>query len=74
MTLISRVFLAVVLSLFAGLSLAQTTDAQEQQKRQVTQPGNNAPMWREVRKEGNRARYSAEGLNSSVGMPMDELA
>ena len=67
MKLLSRVFLAAVLSLFAGLSLAQGTDAQEQQKRQVTQPGNNAPVWREVRKEGSQENYtSIKGRETNV--------
>jgi len=67
MKLLSRVFLAAVLSLFAGLSLAQNTDAQEQQKRQVTQPGNNAPVWREVRKEGSQENYtSVKGRETNV--------
>ena len=44
--------------LFAGMllapSLARCADnsAQDQAQRQVTQPLNNAPMWREVRKGG----------------------
>jgi formate dehydrogenase subunit gamma len=67
MKLLSRVFLAAVLSLFAGLSLAQNTDTQEQQKRQVTQPGNNAPVWREVRKEGSQENYtSIKGRETNV--------
>ncbi len=67
MKLLSRVFVAAVLSLFAGLSLAQNTDTQEQQKRQVTQPGNNAPVWREVRKEGSQENYtSIKGRETNV--------
>ena len=34
--------------LFAGHALAQS-EAQQQQQRQVAQPGNNAPVWRDVR-------------------------
>jgi formate dehydrogenase subunit gamma len=50
-------FLFLVLSYaFAGLAIAQQPDpqqdavppAQTQQEREVTQPGNNAPVWREV--------------------------
>lgn len=55
MSKLSRLCLAVVLSLFASLGLAQQQSApppsevQQQQQRQITQPGNNAPVWREVR-------------------------
>src|SRR5687767_1841854 len=49
----SRIFLALVVSFFAA-GAAQAQPAQddpaikEQQQRQVQQPGNNAPVWREV--------------------------
>src|SRR5262245_32673195 len=53
MSILSRLCLAVVLSLCASLVAAQSgapeSNAQEQQKRQVTQPGNNAPVWRDAR-------------------------
>src|ERR1041385_6807625 len=58
MSVISRLCLVVGLSLSAGLAFAQPaaqpgaaepSNVQEQQKRQVTQPGNNAPVWRDVR-------------------------
>ena len=51
MKFISRLCLAVLLSVVAGATLAQTQDerVKEQQQRAVTQPGNNAPVWREVR-------------------------
>jgi formate dehydrogenase subunit gamma len=53
MKLLSRLCLAVLLSVVAGATLAQTQTqderVKEQQQRQVTQPGNNAPVWREVR-------------------------
>jgi formate dehydrogenase subunit gamma len=65
MSKVSRLCLAVVLSLFASLALAQT-DVQEQQKRQVTQPGNNAPVWREVRKEGQEHYTSIKGRETGV--------
>jgi formate dehydrogenase subunit gamma len=57
MRFISGLCLAVLLSL-AGAALAQQAPAEpqaqedrikEQQQRSVTQPGNNAPVWREVR-------------------------
>jgi formate dehydrogenase subunit gamma len=53
MKFISRLCLAVLLSVAAGATLAQTQTqderVKEQQQRAVTQPGNNAPVWREVR-------------------------
>jgi formate dehydrogenase subunit gamma len=53
MNLFSRLCLAALLSVVAGATLAQTQTqderVKEQQQRQVTQPGNNAPVWREVR-------------------------
>jgi formate dehydrogenase subunit gamma len=53
MKLFSRLCLAALLSVVAGATLAQTQTqderVKEQQQRQVTQPGNNAPVWREVR-------------------------
>jgi formate dehydrogenase subunit gamma len=49
MRLYSRLLLAMVASLFTlGVALAQQDPIKEQQQRQVTQPGNNAPVWREV--------------------------
>jgi len=56
MSKLSRLCLAVVLSLFAGLAAAQS-DVQAQRERQVTQPGNNAPVWRDVR--SGQAGYSS---------------
>ncbi len=47
MKLLSSASLALLL-LFCGSALAQQKPAQEQQQRQVTQPGNNSPVWREV--------------------------
>ncbi len=69
MKFISRLCLAVLLSVVAGAALAQTQDerVKEQQQRQVTQPGNNAPMWREVR--GGQTQYttsSAQGEESKI--------
>ena len=46
--------MAVLLAaLFAPLAHAATDDAKEQARRQVTQPGNNAPFWRDVREGQN---------------------
>jgi formate dehydrogenase subunit gamma len=45
----SRLLLAAVASLSTmGVALAQQDPIKEQQQRQITQPGNNAPVWREV--------------------------
>jgi hypothetical protein len=57
MKFLSGLCLAVLISV-AGTALAQQAPAQgqtqeervkEQQQRATTQPGNNAPVWREVR-------------------------
>lgn len=65
MKLLTRAVLAVVLSLSACLALAQN-NPQEQQKRQVTQPGNNAPVWRDVRQEGKEHYTSLRGREMGV--------
>src|SRR4029453_3989722 len=57
-------FLAVAL-FFAGLAGAQTPEQKSQQQRQVTQPGNNADVWREVQRgEPNYTRIP--GRETSV--------
>jgi formate dehydrogenase subunit gamma len=69
----SRFFLAVAL-LFAGAAAAQQTPKQEsapqtpeqaQQQRGVTQPGNNAPVWREVQR-GDPNYTSVPGREMNV--------
>jgi formate dehydrogenase subunit gamma len=66
MKLISRLCLALLVSL-AGGAFAQQSPVQEQQQRQMTQPGNNAPVWREVRKEANSQNYtSIQGRETNV--------
>jgi formate dehydrogenase subunit gamma len=64
----------LALALFAisgsGVVLAQTGDssesrAQAQQERRDTQPGNNAPVWREVR-SGNQGSTSMQGREMGV--------
>ena len=65
MKLLSSVVLAAALSLFAGIAAAQN-QVQEQQKRQVTQPGNNAPVWRDVRQEGSEHYTSIKGRETGV--------
>jgi len=68
MAILSRLCLAVVLSLLASLALAQQPQdpIQAQQQRQMTQPGNNAPVWREVRKEGQEHYTSVKGRETGV--------
>jgi formate dehydrogenase subunit gamma len=41
-----------------GVAQAQS-EAQQQQQRRLEQPGNNAPVWREVRKEGSQENYTS---------------
>jgi formate dehydrogenase subunit gamma len=67
MATLPRLCLAVVLSLCAGLALAQSAPSpvEEQQKRQMTQPGNNAPVWREVR-SGQENYTSIKGRETGV--------
>src|SRR5439155_1653260 len=43
-----RVFLLALAMQFAGAAWAQS-EAQQQQQRQAEQPGNNAPVWRDVK-------------------------
>jgi formate dehydrogenase subunit gamma len=67
---LSRLCLAALLSVVVGAALAQQTQEdriKEQQQRSVTQPGNNAPVWREVR--GGQTQYttsSAQGPEAGV--------
>jgi len=65
MKFLSRLCLAVFLSL-AGAALAQQTPAEAQQQRQVTQPGNNAPVWRQVREEAKEHYTSVKGRETGV--------
>ena len=69
MKFISSLWLAVLLSVVTGAALAQTQDerVKEQQQRQMTQPGNNAPVWREIR--GGQTQYttsSAQGRETGI--------
>jgi formate dehydrogenase subunit gamma len=65
---LSRLCLAVVFSLAANIALAQQPQdhIQAQQQRQVTQPGNNAPVWRDVRKEGEAHYTTDQGREAGV--------
>ena len=65
MKLITRLCLAVLVSL-AGAAAAQQSPTQEQQQRQMTQPGNNAPVWRQVREEGKEHYTSIKGRETGV--------
>jgi formate dehydrogenase subunit gamma len=59
--------LALLVSLSAAGAWAQPSNAEQQQRRTVEQPLNNAPMWREVRKEGNQENYtSTKGREANV--------
>jgi formate dehydrogenase subunit gamma len=60
-----RIFLLAVAFLFAGLAGAQTAEQKSQQQRQVTQPGNNADVWREVQR-GEPSYTSIPGRETEV--------
>ena len=68
MSKLSRLCLVAVVSFFAaGAAFAQQAPTQEsQQQRQVTQPGNNAPVWRDVRKEGQKHTTTVKGRETEV--------
>src|SRR3954471_4870992 len=57
-------FLALAL-LFAGMACAQTEEQKSQQQRQITQPGNNADVWREVQR-GQPNYTSITGRETNV--------
>lgn len=64
---LSRLVLALLVSLSAAGAWAQPSNAEQQQRRTVEQPLNNAPTWREVRKEGNQENYtSIKGRETNV--------
>jgi formate dehydrogenase subunit gamma len=71
MKILSRLCLAVAF-LVAGSALAQqapqqpAAQEQTQQQRQASQPGNNAPVWRDVRKEGQEHYTSVKGRETGV--------
>jgi formate dehydrogenase subunit gamma len=59
--------LCLALALLAGAGFAQAqTEAQQQQQRRLEQPGNNAPVWREVRKEGQEHYTTIKGRETGV--------
>ncbi|HET9736396.1 MAG TPA: formate dehydrogenase subunit gamma [Burkholderiales bacterium] len=72
MSTLSR--LAGCMLAFLALAAAGTVQAQvsvqeqqqQQQQRRLEQPGNNAPVWREVRKEGQEHYTSVKGRETGV--------
>jgi formate dehydrogenase subunit gamma len=69
MKLVSSIVLALSAFLFLGSAQAQQSPSptQAQRERQATQPGNNAPVWREVR--GGQTQYttsSAQGKEAGI--------
>jgi formate dehydrogenase subunit gamma len=65
MKFLSGLCLAVLVSL-SGAVFAQQSPTQEQQQRQMTQPGNNAPVWRQVREEAKEHYTSIKGRETGV--------
>ena len=60
------IVLAVALALpLTGAAQGQDDAAKQQAERQVTQPGNNAPVWREIR-SGDPAYTSIKGQETNV--------
>jgi len=60
---------AILLGLLMGPACARAaeTPAQDQARRQITQPGNNAPFWREVRKGENPYQTSqVRGVETNI--------
>jgi len=65
----SRLFkLCLALAMFAaaGFAHAQSDAQQQQQQRRLDQPGNNAPVWRDVRKEGQAHVTTVKGRETGV--------
>lgn len=68
MSMLSRVagcLLASLLLAVAGGAQAQSR-VEEQQQRRLEQPGNNAPVWRDVRKEGQQHYTTVRGRETGV--------
>ncbi len=60
------IVLAAVLALpLAGIAQQQDDSAKQQAQRQLTQPGNNAPVWRDVR-SGDPGYTSIKGQETNV--------
>ncbi len=58
--------LALSLPLVLGSRVAMAQQQETQAQRQQVQPGNNAPVWREVRKEGQEHYTSIKGRETGV--------
>ena len=56
-------FASLMLAMASGVQ-AQSSDTQQQ--RRLDQPGNNAPVWRDVRKEGQSHYTTAQGREAGV--------
>jgi len=61
--LLALVLVSPALTPGGGVAMAQQ---ETQAQRQQTQPGNNAPVWREVRKEGQAHTTTAQGREAGV--------
>ena len=60
------IVLAAALALpLAGIAQQQDDSAKQQAERQITQPGNNAPVWREIR-SGDPGYTSIKGQEVNV--------
>jgi formate dehydrogenase subunit gamma len=59
-------FLALAVAGAAQAQVSVQEQQQQQQQRRVEQPGNNAPVWREVRKEGQEHYTSIKGRETGV--------
>ncbi|HEY9397848.1 MAG TPA: formate dehydrogenase subunit gamma [Burkholderiales bacterium] len=60
-----RIALALLLTVSGGAWAQQEMSAQQQAQREITQPGNNAPYWREVR--GRDAAGGTVGVSTVTG-------
>lgn len=65
MTVLARLLVVVAALLFGSLAQAQGTTQQAPSAR-AEQPFNNAPLWREVRKEGQEHYTSVKGREAGV--------
>ena len=65
MSKLSRLFWALAFMFVAGTVQAQTS-TQQQKQRAVEQPGNNAPVWRDVRKEAQEHNTTVKGREAGV--------
>ena len=66
MTTLSRLCFALVFLAVGAVAHAQPSEVQQQKQQAVQQPGNNAPVWREVRKEGQEHYTSVKGRETGV--------